>query len=265
MARGAFLEGKLKLLEELGELAAPERRFIKIAHDYRNEVYHVGLKHDDIIRAIVGHYYRLSCDLFVRLKPSSRGLSSYDTFSDIAERYSPMHNGRLVFLAVSNEKIAEKLREALTGEVEPLQSALARSAEHAVEEIEGNLEFLARDNPGNMDVHQILRLAQWQLDLTRALEREGVEGFWIDPGYVENVESVKGALDATWRQRYMSLPSVKWLARAEALGRERDPLVALDLYQALKNDVAYLGDALGNAAAELDIWIQMEIDRDRGK
>lgn len=265
MARGTSLEAKLKLLEELGELAASERRFIKIAHDYRNEVYHVGLMHDDIIRPIAGHYYGLSCDLFVRLRPSWRASSSYDKFSDIAERYLPVHNGRPAFLGVDNEQLADKLMAALPGEVETLQPALATSAEQAIEEVKSHFEFLVHDNPGKMDGPEILRLAQWQLDFARALEREGVEGFWIDPGYLEDIERIKGALEATWRQRYTSLPLEKWLARAEAIRQEPDPLVALDLHQALRNDMAYLEDAMGNAAAELDAWIQMEIDRARGK
>src|SRR5262245_14126366 len=44
-ARGQFLEGKLKVLEVLGDLKPEERQFVRVAHEYRNELYHIGLKH----------------------------------------------------------------------------------------------------------------------------------------------------------------------------------------------------------------------------
>ena len=66
-AKGIFLDGKLKVLESMEDITSKERRFIAIAHGYRNELYHVGLTHDEIIRPLAAQYFLLSCDLFVRL------------------------------------------------------------------------------------------------------------------------------------------------------------------------------------------------------
>ena len=66
-AKGNFLDGKLKVLEDKEDITPTERRFIRIAHSYRNELYHVGLTHDEVTWAIAGQYFLLSCDLFVRL------------------------------------------------------------------------------------------------------------------------------------------------------------------------------------------------------
>ena len=55
------------------------------------------------------------------------------------------------------------------------------------------------------------------------------------------------------------------MARAATVGRETDPLTAMGLYQSLRKDMAYLEESILSAAEDLDIWIQQEIDRARGK
>ena len=55
------------------------------------------------------------------------------------------------------------------------------------------------------------------------------------------------------------------MLRATAVERERDPLIALDLYQSLRNDMSYLEESILSAATELDRWIQQQVDMARGK
>ena len=87
----------------------------------------------------------------------------------------------------------------------------------------------------------------------------------MDSRYIVELHRVRTALETTWRQRHMSVPLAKWRRRAEAIKKEQDPLKAMTLYHALRNDMAYLEGAIKNAASELDAWIQLEIDRARGK
>lgn len=75
---------------------------------------------------------------------------------------------------------------------------------------------------------------------------------------------------ATRRRRTPLLPSctlwgasARWLAAR--IGQESDALKALGDFQALRREMEYLVEAIGEAAADLDGWIQMEIDRARGK
>ena len=63
MAEGRSFEDKLAVLGHLDDLSDAERRFISICHDYRSELYHVGLRHDDVIRGIAGQYFRLCVGL----------------------------------------------------------------------------------------------------------------------------------------------------------------------------------------------------------
>ena len=266
--KGNFLEGKLKVLEDMGDLTAAERRFIAIAHDYRNELYHVGLTHDDITRAIAGYYFLFCCDLFVRmgnLASLGPSFSSNDRFTDVAGRYLPVRNGRIDTLHVDRTDLARKLRCALSVEIPHLAETLADSARKSIKAVVEQFGFLVRDNPFRFDASKVIEIAQWQQDLTEALDREDVDGLWVDPNYRKSYARVEAALGSTWQKRHTSLPSESWMVRAAAVERETDPLAALALYQSLRNDMAYLEEATLTAAEGLDGWIQNEIDKARGK
>ena len=267
-AKGKHLDGRLKVLEDMGDLTSAERRFIAIAHGYRDELYHVGLTHDDIIRAIAGHYFLLCCDLFVRL--GNLGLwgptiSSGDKYTDVAKRYLPTRNGRIDPFDIDNKVLAQKLLSALPHGIPNLPKTLSDSARSSIAEVIGSFEFLIKDNPFNFDDGEMLRIAQWQRDLTEALELADVEGLWVDPNYQDSYKKVAIELEATWKQRHTSIPRERWLRRATDIEQANDPLIALDLYHSLRADWSYLEKAIQSAAEELDRWIQHEIDIARGK
>jgi hypothetical protein len=263
-ARDAFLEGRIKVIEFLGDITEVERAFIKICHNYRSELYHVGLIHERIIRAIAGCYFDLACDLFVRLPRGFRSWGSDDRYTEIARKYIGEVRSALP-LGVDDAAIADKLRAELPRDLPELQSTLGYSALDSIEQIEGALEFLVQDNPAGNDEHEILRVAQQRLEFTRALAREGIEGTRMTPGYNEAVARITEKLRSSWRQRHISLPSSNWKIRACNLQSEPDRLIALAIYQQLRNDMAYLEEALSDLAMELDTYIQLEIDRRRGK
>ena len=267
-AKGKHLDGRLKVLEDMGDLTSSERRFIAIAHGYRDELYHVGLTHDDIIRAIAGHYFLLCCDLFVRL--GNLGLwgltiSSDDKYTDVAKRYLPTRNGRIDPFNVDKEVLARKLLGALPRGIPNLHQTLSDNARSSITEVIDSFDFLVKDNPFKFDYQKMLEIAQWQRDLTEALELVDVEGLWVDPDYQDSYKKVATELYATWKQRHTSIPKERWLRRATAIEQADDSLIALDLYQSLRADMSYLEEAIESAAEDLDGWIQHEIDIARGK
>ena len=267
-ASGIRFGPKLKVLYQTDELKSTERQFIKIAHGYRNQLYHVGLTHDDVIRAIAGQYFLLTCNLFVRLEGAGffgHTFSSIDEYSEVAKRYLPMRDGHVDTFGFDKKIVAEKLRRALPSDIADLSKTLGYSARTAVEEVRDELEFLVINNPFGFDSEKMIEVAQWQKDLSDELEKQGIDGLWIDPGYRESLEQVEASLALKWKQRHRSLPVEKWLDRADGIQREHDPLVALEKYQSLRNDMNYLERAIRTAAEELDEAIQAEIDRRRGK
>ena len=267
-AKGVFLDGKLKALEAMEDITSKERRFVTIAHEYRNELYHVGLTHDEIIRALAEQYFLLSCDLFTRL--GNKGFfgpsfSSNDEYTDVAKRYLPVRNGRVLAFDVDKADLAEKLRSAHPAGIPDLAQTLAANARKSIKSVTDEFAFLIQENPFGFDADKMLEVAQWQRDLTEALEREDVDGLWVDPNYRQGFSRVATALEAKWRQRHSSLPHKRWMLRATAVERERDPLIALDLYQSLRDDMSYLEESILSASTELDRWIQQQVDKARGK
>ena len=267
-AKGIFLDGKLKVLEGMEDITSKERRFIAIAHGYRNELYHVGLTHDEIIRPLAAQYFLLSCDLFVRL--GNKGIlgpsfSSNEEYTDLAKRYLPMRNGRVFPLNLDKGQLAHKLRSALPVGIPNLAETLAASARRAIRSVTQEFAFLIQENPFRYESEKMLQVAQWQQDLTEALESEGVDGLWVDPNYREGFRRIATGLQVTWRQRHSSLPHERWMLRAAAVGRERDSLMALELYQSLRDDMSYLEESISSASSDLDRWIQQQVDRARGK
>ena len=264
-ARGAYMPDKVKVLAQRDVLTGPERRFIHAAHSYRSQLYHVGLDYDDIIRPMAGQYYVLCCDFLVRLKPTWRTISSADTYTEVAARYLPQRDGKVIPSSIDDDTLAEKLRSALPDTIPRLAGSLGDSAVRSVEEIEEAFDLLVQDNPSNLGEEELLELAQWDLDLEKKLLDEEVSGLWVDPNYRNEWLKVAATLRSDWRQRHHSLPAARWKHRAHVIRRVPDSLIAMDKYQSLRNDMAYPEEVLQSAASELDPWIQTQIDLARGK
>ena len=267
-AKGQHLGDKLKLLVSMGDITQLERRFIAISHDYRNELYHAGFAHDEVIRPMAGRYFLLSCDLFVRLGNlsvwklnGSRG----EIRAEAARLYFPAVDDGPMSFEVDKDDVAKRLRHALQGELPNLSKSLAESAGKHITEAKKNFESIERDNPLGLHGNKLLEFIQWEHDLREALEREKVDGLWWDPEYVRNVSRVAGELRPTWTQKHTSVPIGGWLRQADRIGQTDDPLLATQLYGFLVDNMSYLSDVINAAADDLDRWIQNEIDRIRGK
>ena len=266
--RGKHLAEKLKLLDTMGDISQLERRFISIAHDYRNELYHLGFAHDDVIRPIGGRYFLLCRDLFVRLGNLSvwkLSGSRIEISTEVAKLYFPAVDEGPMWFEVDKEDVAERLLHAIPDGMPDLSVSLAESAEKHITEALKNFEFMERDNPLGLHGSELLKFIQWKYDLERALERENVDGVWWDPEYVRKVGEVADKLRPTWTQRHASLPSERWLRQADRVRQAVDPLVATDLYGSLLENMSFLMDVINSATEDLDRWLQQELDRIRGK
>ena len=252
----------------MGDITQFERRFITIAHDYRNELYHLGFSHDDVIRPIAGRYFLLCCDLFVRLgNLSIWKLSGFrrEIRTEVAKQYFPPVGCEQMWFEVDKEDVAERLRRALPNGMPDLSISLVESAEQHITETTESFEFMERDNPQGLHGRELLKFIQWEHDLEEVLEREKVDGVWWDPEYVRNVCRVADELRPKWVQRHTSLPKEGWLRQADRIGQTDNPLVATDLYGSLMENMSYLRDVINSAAEDLDRWLQHELDRIRGK
>ena len=213
----------------------------------------------------------LACDLLPRMRNSffwGETVSSADTYTDIAKRYLPMR-GDDVDLSrlsgVTRERLAEELRVKLPAGLPNLAETLSISARSWIDRVMSNFRFLMENNPFGLDKREMLETAQWQLDLSKELERRDIDGLWVDPNYRQNFAEVVIELERTWEQKHVSIPEDSWRRRATSISQEMNPLIALDKYQSLRNDMSYLEEAFETASEDLDKWIQHQVDLARGK
>ncbi|WP_084368563.1 hypothetical protein [Rhizobium sp. RU36D] len=62
-ARGRVFEAKLKFAKLEGLVTEEQARTIALMHDFRNELYHVGLQHEAILPAISSFYFAVACEI----------------------------------------------------------------------------------------------------------------------------------------------------------------------------------------------------------
>jgi hypothetical protein len=62
-ARGRVFEAKLKFAKLEGLVTEEQSRTIALMHDFRNELYHVGLQHEAILPAVSSFYFSIACEI----------------------------------------------------------------------------------------------------------------------------------------------------------------------------------------------------------
>jgi hypothetical protein len=260
---GPRFEDKLNFLRAEGEVTAHEAALISICHRYRNEAYHVGLNHEDIIYPLAWEYHSLACDLFGRLRRDSRGASSNDRITPTLAKYIgeghkyPMR----VMLDLDQAALAKALSISKRTLDERLSEVLAQERLRRIASLEESLEFLVRDDPRKLSVSAMVRDIQWQADLFKDIPLEVEER---TKEYTKHILKKRGEMERAWVPKFDRFPFAAWKRRAVAI-RGKAPSSAVQTYENLKRDMEYVDGALTEAAVQLDMYIQHQIDLARGK
>ncbi|MEK6374509.1 MAG: hypothetical protein AABO58_17630 [Acidobacteriota bacterium] len=129
---------------ELRRLSDEEAQFAKLAHGYRNELYHTGIAHDRILYPLAWHYHRLVCDLFSRLPLLGYSWSPTDPVSEVVRRHvgdRPFAHGNPFNVA------AASLHQARPSEEPNLQRALSLALMSRLREIGPYINELTIHDP----------------------------------------------------------------------------------------------------------------------
>jgi len=86
-ALGQDFSPKLKFAELSGRLTEEEAGTIRICHLFRNETYHVGVRHEEILPEVSRFYFKVACDVLERLSPLGLGWSSGQKIPERAKKY----------------------------------------------------------------------------------------------------------------------------------------------------------------------------------
>jgi hypothetical protein len=258
-----YFEDKVKFCKKIKRISDDEQDIIVIAHKYRNQLYHVGLKYEDIIYSLAYHYYQLACKLFRRFGLLSYYWSSSDSVSDIVKCHvkddlaSPLDYNTMI------DRVVDSLLSVPPILKEPIYETLSNSALDKVKEIEDGLDYLTECHPRGFSKSEILEEIQFYYSLSN-----NDPDIKIDCSKFENCFEVSQEMERVrkaWSPKHKKNPISRWRERAIGIRNERTPISVLKKYENLINDMSYLQEAVGEAVYYLDQQIQTEIDRMRGK
>jgi hypothetical protein len=250
--------GFAKLIGKLGEETAGS---ISICHELRNQVYHIGVRHEAILPDVAGFYFHVACQFLASYQPENLWWSSTLRLPERAKKYftvdkwSPPRweefQSACLTMAATNGFKPEAVIEALY--------------DHLAEVIEGqdsNVETIA-DGTGNQrqprDV-AIMELQIWSM----AFSDEGREFCekrnWPGGNQFDRVQWIRD--NFTFKQRTDPIPG--WRKRAASLEREKNPHTALKKYRDFMDQTAQLRELFEEAAMGIEHQIDMQIQATRG-
>lgn len=257
-ALGQDFGDKVKLAEALGFVSAAEAGSLRIGHRFRNETYHLGVQHEEILSEVAQFHFAVACAVLARLAPPYIGWRSGMTLPARAEKYF-----RRDGFGPGDYEAACVLMGGQGGHTaEALIAALFAHLSDVIDDQDECIDAVAKfRSPPTPRREVVIDTQAWAI----AFSPEGAKyvvskGDWaISP--FETADRVKAEHRALVRKD----PIPDWRGRAEKLGRLDDPHLALARYRAFMDSTQKLRGWLREAAEGVENEIQRQIDYLRGK
>jgi hypothetical protein len=260
---GHFFGEKIKFLEQTAANSGGERHFIEELHGHRNTLYHVELSHDDIIRPLAVSYFRLTCDLLVRLDNKSLGWPKDLVIASSLDAYFPDAAAGRRFPDYDAKHVSNQLLGRIPRDAPALERALAAHSLASIDQMESKFDQiklgLDRKHSASETFRHLQRAADFQKLMLARMRKNGMEDQYIPFGHpVLNEFAVK--LMPDWKPRYTSPPFGKWRARAKTIANAADPLSTIRRFIYLRSEMKYLDEAVDDAHQEFWGWVQQQED-----
>jgi hypothetical protein len=253
-------DNKAKGASKLGLCSAETCETILNLHGFRNTFYHKGLRHEGILHSLAIFYFSVTCKVLMQYEPRYWSWSSSDQYSLRAMKYlgKPTFGDHDTIFQNAFARLEEVASQI---DCDIIQD-LAVDMESTIDSIDHAIEFLATDSPRKSNRDQVVIDAQvWSFAFTEEASRFASENGcnfdrgpkfldWIGKNY--DVPVKHDPIDG-WRRRNASLSS------------ETDEGKALKRYCDFLRQTESIRAQLMESAAQLDAYIQQQIDLARGK
>jgi hypothetical protein len=254
---GSDFKGRLRFLQSIGLLTADQQTLAAYAHDYRNESYHTGIVHDDIMHALAWHYHRFACDMFVALR--------HGYVYGHTENTSPAwaKNGGSSELYWGEEGAYKRVAAAL-GASRPLPEpalpdALATSICSRLTTIQEAINYLVSDSPKQMTEMEVIRDIQYWDAYGKHFTGQTIDP--TDTAAVEAARKFVQYLENEWTPKYARSPIPGWVRRAERLRQTQNVANALQNFASLRREIEPFGEMAFSSANTLGAYVDEQIDR----
>lgn len=265
-AMGRVFEAKLKFAKLEGLMTDEQARTVALMHDFRNELYHVGLQHEAILPALSRFYFSTACGVLRAYRIRSFSYWHGINLPERSKKYFTSRGDHSPAQPGDFAKACQTMDAQCDHRKADTIRALADRMDQIVSEQDTNLDIVSEG------VYVIQRQTRDQATVEcqtwpLALSEEGrkfaqAKGFAVD-------ESALGLLfqwlSTNYPVRFKKDPIPNWRLQVARLRSKGNPHVALENYAAFMEHTAQLRDALNESAMAAEAEIDRLIDERRGK
>jgi hypothetical protein len=250
---GHRFPSKVKFCVRLGVISQSEADFIINSHKFRNELYHVGIRHDQILHGLAWHYHELTCLLLGRIEFTSYGWHSGTKVSKTVELY--VEDAKSAYATIRSQlpTVAKKLAGAKPAFDESLGRVLSNYLVHRLDDLRSSLDYLVADNPNQMNESNMIEHVQmynhihgedsrWQSELANCQGPRDLTALW---------KKVR----QSWKPPVEASTFPLWRTRAENIAQETHGSMALRKYVQLDREMADFEHLVHDAAIEMSIHL----------
>ncbi|TPJ41052.1 hypothetical protein [Mesorhizobium sp. B2-7-1] len=263
-ALGRNFEPKVKFARLMGHFSQEVGETIFTAHGYRNEVYHIGVKHEELLPALSRFYFSVACDVLATLKSIGIGWGSNLKIPERAKKYFPNHDRR--FMPGSWEEYragCSLLASKVSGSDEALRAHLASHMDRVITEKDDFIKYLQGGYPRDERPTReqiVIDCQAWPVTFSDA----GKAFLRSNPPPGKSVHGYVQWIGEHYPFQYRNDPIPSWRKRLLGVRGEKNPHRALRKYQMFMDETSAVRGWIDEATSALDARVEEEIERMRG-
>lgn len=261
-ALGRFFDQKVKLAALEGKFSDEEAESIKLLHNVRNEVYHLGVRDNVLLPELARFYFNIATAFLGRYEVR---YFSWGSAQQIPERAKRFFGGDR-FMPGKREDYANacaQLHTAVAFDPGRLVTSLADHMDNVIEQEDIAIDVLSQVPRKTTRDKAVLDTQAWSIaftdagkDFIRSLIASGRPKPTGVGGYVELLSS-----SYPFKDKRDPVPS--WKKRAATLRKQSNPHKAFRSYREFMSQTEDLRGLLDQAHSQADAYIEEQIDRAR--
>lgn len=258
-ALGRRFDRKVSLARATGLIDEEMQTSLLNLHSFRNTAYHQGRRHESVLHSLALFYFDCVCRVLGSYRPRYWMSSTADEYSHRAVKYlgNPgLHNAPEQF-----EGAFSRLAEVSRSIASDLKADLAADLEATIDDFDQALDFIGEGHPTKPTREEALKRAQMTAAHTSDEAYELAEEHGVKPGRPGFAELLLEHYP--WPVSADPVPS--WRARQVKLGRTENDHAVLAMYCDFMRQTEALRECVTDLAAEVDGYIQHQIDMMLGK
>jgi len=259
-ALGQDFGSKVRFAKTIGMFGDDDAQTAVICHSFRNEVYHVGAIHEEILPDLARFYFDRACAMVAAYKGGFIGWGSGDVMPKRAERFFTGHHW-FPGNADQYRQGCATLAQENAFNWKSLVNTLAKHMSDVVDDQDSSIDLMATGAPTPMSRDQVVIFCQaWEL----AFDGKGLE-YAQQHGFSGSKFELVEWLKANYPFAVSADPIPSWRQRAAGISGEKAAASALNKYHQFMQQTEELRENLYESAGQLQMEIDRQIEDMRGR